>query len=416
MAVIDDIINVNSDFLIEYTNFSVEEVILRIWVYSGQQGLPSSFGIPITSDSNDRPFEPTYNLSSKAVSIYPEEGLLTARFNISELVKDFIVPELPKSFIIEDTMVWVDYQIEYVIGGVSEYSRAIQCLAVDGYEYSINDGTVDTDNIIRMSNRHILKDISESVKIPVLRNGMISYAFEKDGQIISSGTTANFNESEYVDDQVVYISNVASNVDSFRDRVLIDGNAVFESSECLKAFEYEFTPFAVDKVTITYDNPTPISGGDGTKTEVIKIDDIDECKYEPRQVTFINKFGAYQSVWFFKNSRRAMNVKSDSWNRRGDYTNPNVNIRTTMKYNTRVEEKITLNSGFYPENNNVVFEELVQSDSVWLWTSPTDNTTVSQAVPVNVTSTSLEFKNSVTDQMINYTIGFEFAINKMKSL
>ena len=144
----------------------------------------------------------------------------------------------------------------------------------------------------------------------------------------------------------------------------------------------------------------------------IKITNIEECKYDPRKLTFVNKCGALQDVWMFKNSKRTVEVKSDTWNRMNPLTGGSIERASKVKHNLQGNEKFVLNSGFYPENNNTVFEQLLQSESVWLWTL--EDTPRAQAVIIK--DSSLEIKNSITDKGINYTITAELAYNKYRSL
>lgn len=146
--------------------------------------------------------------------------------------------------------------------------------------------------------------------------------------------------------------------------------------------------------------------------DVITIENVEECKYDSRRLTFINKCGAFQDVWMFKNSKKTLEVKSDTWNRMNPLSGGSIDRASKVKVNTVANEKITLNSGFYPESSNVVFEELLQSEKVWMWSL--EDTPRAQAI--NITDTSINLKDSITDKAINYTINIEMAYNKYRSL
>jgi hypothetical protein len=60
-------------------------------------------------------------------------------------------------------------------------------------------------------------------------------------------------------------------------------------------------------------------------------------------------------------------------------------------------ESLTLNSGFYPENNNDVFKELLLSEYVWIDYD-------SNEIPCNIASSSISYKTSRNDKLINYTL------------
>ena len=146
-----------------------------------------------------------------------------------------------------------------------------------------------------------------------------------------------------------------------------------------------------------------------TGSEIISINEVEQCRYESKKITFVNRLGAFQDIWFFANSKRAVKVKADSWNRRNLVSGGGAYRPTTIRNVKSVNETHTLNSGFYPESNNVVFEELIQSENVWI-------TKGIETFPIIIKNSSFNFKDSNTDKMINYTMQFEYAFNKMRSL
>jgi hypothetical protein len=48
---------------------------------------------------------------------------------------------------------------------------------------------------------------------------------------------------------------------------------------------------------------------------IIKVKDIEECKYQPYKITFVNKFGALQDVWFFKRTNENLTTKKEEFKR-----------------------------------------------------------------------------------------------------
>ena len=403
MAQIDNIININSSYSITASEVGLESVSMRIWIYTGTQGGSEVEGIFLDA-SNDRVRNATYILDATAVSNGSNKEV---SFEIASLIKDFIESELNGQYNSDNT-VWVDIQRWNKVSGVNILKASEHYLAVDGYEYTRNDGANDVDKIFRISNRNILKLSGQAARIPVLSKNMISFAFEKDGEIVNSGTATDFPDTDLSNEQISYISNSTSNLDSFESRVLSDGDSKFEYSRCLAQFELEFDVFDADTLFINYDfNADPLVVSN--PVDVITLTNIEECRYDSKKLTFINKFGAFQDVWFFKNSKRALDVKSDTWNRRNLTTGGGAFRPTTVKNTTSVNEKITLNSGFYPEDNNVVFEELMQSNSVWIWEGL-------NTYPVIIKDSTFNFKDSNTDKLINYTLNIEYAFNKMQSL
>lgn len=142
---------------------------------------------------------------------------------------------------------------------------------------------------------------------------------------------------------------------------------------------------------------------------IINVIDVCEPKYDPVKLTFVNKMGAFQDVWFFANRKESLKIDSDSWNRRSELGSETITRASRVRNITSMTQQFTLNSGFYPESSNVVFEELMQSNNVWM-------TKDGETVPVSITDTKFNFKDGITDKTINYTFNLEHAFNKTRSL
>lgn len=143
--------------------------------------------------------------------------------------------------------------------------------------------------------------------------------------------------------------------------------------------------------------------------KVINVVEVCEPKYDPVKLVFVNKMGAFQDLWFFANAKESLKVKSDSWNRRNELGATAITRANKVRNISSITQSITLNSGYYPENNNVVFEELMQSNNVWLVKD-------GEQVPVTVKDSTFNYKNGITDKGINYTVTLDYAFNRTRSL
>ena len=65
------------------------------------------------------------------------------------------------------------------------------------------------------------------------------------------------------------------------------------------------------------------------------------------------------------------------------------------------------------EDYNEVIKQLMMSEYVWL-TRTTD--TESKIYPVIPTTNSLTFKTSLNDKMVEYTIDFDYAFDKIQNI
>jgi hypothetical protein len=155
-------------------------------------------------------------------------------------------------------------------------------------------------------------------------------------------------------------------------------------------------------------------------TTRIKLKEIEECKYPVHKITFLNRWGAFQDLFFFKKSTESLNTTSENYNssifkakeivkvleETGCVTSTVFNSYSTTAhskktYNANGVESITLNSGYVSELNNSYFEELMISEYVWL----TDSNNV--IYPVNLKESSFNKKTGLNDGLINYTMSFE---------
>ena len=112
----------------------------------------------------------------------------------------------------------------------------------------------------------------------------------------------------------------------------------------------------------------------------------------------------------FANSKLSLNTSEEKYKSNiltnGTYSTNDPQIKILTKNGN---QKLTLNSDFYPESYNVVFEELFLSDKVWIYYK-------GQTLGVNINNTSFNYKTSLTDGLINYTIDVSFAFDTINNI
>ncbi len=338
---------------------------------------------------------PQYTLTSTAIN----EKI---NFEISELIKDYIPAAFngvyPSNAAAEDyTTMYVDYRVtETVSGSKGVPVDTLGVRAFYGYGYFEEGANPQLLQGYLQSNTTILKLHDAPIRIPVDNENTNSVVFLYKGQQVYSWLPSVVLK---IQDQIVYVSNGVNGADSFEERVELDGGT-FEDNACIDEFEDDFELFPVDEVLV--------SGVEGLT--IIKIDNIDECKYTPYKLTFINKFGAYQDIWMFKNSKLAMTTKKDKYKsnilNNGTYETYNAQVRLLSK---NANQRLTLNSGYYPESNNEIFRQLFLSDKVWI--EYKDKT-----LAVNIENNNIDYKTSLTDSLINYTIDVSFAFDTINNI
>jgi hypothetical protein len=128
-----------------------------------------------------------------------------------------------------------------------------------------------------------------------------------------------------------------------------------------------------------------------------KSETICEPKYTPITCTFINRFGGWQYLTFFKANSSSIDVTSKDFNLLPSSINYNVLQGQKKVFNSQGKQKIKCNTGWVDENYFELIQDLLLSETVLL-----DNK------PVIVKSQSSEYKTNIKDKNINYEIEFEY--------
>lgn len=143
---------------------------------------------------------------------------------------------------------------------------------------------------------------------------------------------------------------------------------------------------------------------DATQVSGITIRRLPCSKYNTKKLVFVNKFGVLQELYFTAKSSEAIATKGDNY--KSGYITANGAVDTyrhqIVDFNKNAKTSYTLNTTFICQGINIYIQELLLSEQVWLQDS-------SGVFPVRVTSSSVQYKTSVNDKLINYTIEVEEA-------
>jgi hypothetical protein len=315
-------------------------------------------------------------------------------FELSEYIKDFLVTEYGNY---STDIVWVKYS--YVIynssGGAIFSGASANMLAVDGYTNFEDGVNAELSKQLLQSNTIIYYNSGQDIVFPIWAEDLSTITLTSDAGAdvlweavedfwntydVSWGyalTPINIDDTGFTDQKIQYVRLTAS-------AELQDGD------------------------TITIASTT------GGGTTVITLEEIEECKYTPMNVIFYNKFGALQNIWFFKKAVNSLSTTSESYKANiMDFSGSPVTYSTSSPqyqiYNKNGKERISMNTGFIDEQYNEVIKQLMLSEQVWI-----DNGT--NVLPVSLNSNSLSFKTSVNDKLIDYTLEFEYAFDKINTI
>jgi len=374
-------INVRSPYFINVSATNLTSAKLELYIYTGTAS--GSWGGSIT-----------YSLTSTAYNA-------KVSFEVSELIRDYLTTGFDGEYNTTDlySTINVDYRIQKTIGTIVQVpdTPVLGNIAYDGYGYFEDGVNPSLLEGLLISNTTILKPDDAPLRIPVDPNNTTSVSFFYKGKEIYTDAVADVTDSKL---RIEYITNESqAGADGYEDRVLEDGGT-FEDSFCLESFLGEFGIYGVDEVFV-----------DGTEgVTKLRVTNIEECKYQPYKLVFVNKYGALQDLWMFKRSNLSINTTEETYK---------SNIVVDGSYNTyshqkkilskNATQKLVLNSGYYPEENNSIFKELMLSEMVWI-DYEGDN------LPVHITSSNLGYKTNVNDKLIDYTIEVEFAFQTINNI
>ena len=363
----------------EYGTYTggLTEATLNLWVYTGAQGDSNTFvsgnnvDASIAGASGGRSNTPTKILKSTAVG---EVNAEFVSFDIANIVKSFIKQEFTgqdvtnTALVNPDVTVWVDYQLTTKVGNATTIQPLFRGLGFDGYTYfeeGVNAQVAEFGALISADTVSIIEE--EDLHIPILLGEVTNVTF-------------------------YYADNTVCGAESYPTVPTISYNQI-KYPVCMDA----------DYVTIVTDS----------SARTISINKLECNKHTPYKLSFVNRFGAIESLWFNGNNTESVSNKSKEYSRvvTSSANGSEYSTAKGSRYKQRLSSNkaMTLNSGFYPEACNVSFEELMDSNEVWIHKDGI-------ILPVNIKTSSLNKKTELNDNAINYTINIEYAFNKINNI
>lgn len=385
-------INVRSPYYVKASNASLASATLSLYIYTGT----------FTTDKGTAKYTITKNeISSNNYVV----------FEIAELVRDYLDIEFDGEY--DSQTVWVEADIQMFDaingGGSSLGTTSTDYIAFDGYGYFEDGINTELSRTYLQSNYKIFRPDDQNVRVPVFTEDTSSVSFLYKGEVkrvqaVSSSTNTNA--------QIDYITVSGSdNTDSYKERVLADGGTL-EDNSLLDAF--------LESVDIGLVDELYINSASGT--QVIKISTEPCSKYEPYKVTFINKFGALQDIYFSLKSIESLNTTGETYKANvvdfGTLTYDTYKPQVAQ-YNKLGKESITLNTNYISEDYNEVIKQLMMSEQVWLTrldNPAPDSDNLETVLAVIPKTQNVTYKTSLNDRLVQYTVDFDYAFDKINTV
>ncbi len=320
-------------------------------------------------------------------------------FEISELLRDYLDPILYSEnggYGVFTHSATYNTSIQFKnSSGVNQGSAITQSgFIIDAYGYYMEGKNPTTTRGLMISNETIYRLHNADVVIPVDINNTSRVNWLKNGEVVFS---RNVPDNSWV---FSYYANRLYGADSFKERIQIAGGT-YEDNQCIYKFLDTNELFDVDEVRV--------ETTDGLK--ILKVITLDECRYKPVKLTFFNRWGAQQDLWFFRKSIESLTASKEEFKRSmisitGDY---DTLVHPRSNFNVQSKRKITINTGYVDESYNELMQEVMQSSKVWL-----EQDTIVR--PVIVTSNSLTFKTGVNDKLVDYSLDLDFAYDEIQNI
>ena len=362
---------------------------LKLYIYGG--------------DVNNVPENPEYTLTKRML-----DGDTTITFEVSELIKDYVEIKFDGNYEGIEQTKWVFYEVTRTYDDDTTDTFNEHCIAFRGYG-SITDGINPTlTTRIMMSNTVVNNYCGKPISIPYYTGdkGTKKIEYKQDTTSLKIEPVGNANL--YTIDQTTSLNPLASDVVTIDKTASVTSNSDSNSG-------IEEIPLDANSVTFTFE--------DGT-TRTIPVECIDECRNTPHRISFINKYGAMQDMWFFARRRDGISSEREQYKRnilsvgKGD-ASYSVGDHQRVYLENQGRESITMNTGFIHHSYNEVLKELLVSEYVYIHdprrNSPT-NGKYDLAIPINVVTNSLDIKTRRDDKLINYEVQFEMDSEFIQSI
>lgn len=372
-------INVRSPYFVRVTDPALKAVKFNLYIWDGDL-------------VSEVPASPTYEFIKDTIG-----SNTYIIFEIADLVRDYIETEYNNY---STNAVWVKWTYQ-MYNNVSRASGteigALQTpspvIALDGYGYFEDGAMPQLSRTILQSNTDIYYLDGRDIVLAVFSEDVDSVALS------GTGVTNVYWEQ----------------IDSFWQEYDVTWDAGSTGQDVVDSND-SHAKIVYVKITDTEnlaDTTTLVITNNDTSTINVTLRKVCEPKYTPMNIIFYNKFGAMQNLWFFKKSVSMIEVSSDMFKRNiVDFSSTpsyNTSKHQIKSFNVNAKESLMLNTGFLPENFNEVIKQLIMSEEVWI-----DNG--SQVLPVKVKTSSLELKTSVNNKLIDYTLEFDYAYDKINNI
>ena len=362
---------------------NIVNATLKLWIYTGDFG------------SKD-PLNPNYEIYKE--NIGSQESII---FEIGELVRDYTEVLFTGDYTNIQQSAWVEWQMIRTYDDDTVDETLIgSAISFNGYGYFEEGINPQLSSDVLISNTNIFHNCSPDNKIylPLLTGSegatKVKYLNEF-GVIIREETLGSVTTIPLAADTTEYTA---------------DGTIITAD----RTYTVEVLSEITDEVEVPADASTiVITLSDGT-TKTLYVKCIDCSKYEPYKVSFVNKFGVIQDMWFDKKRTDSLDVSKDSYKRNilnisATGVTYSTNTASMFPHDVIGNKRLTMNTGYVTEDYNEVIQQLMLTEYAWIHEG-------GNVTPIVPKTTSFTKKTSLNDKLINFTVEFDYAFDTINNI
>ena len=362
---IREVIFVRSPYIIVVDEASQTSSKINIFIHKGNQSLPAT---------------PTYTLSKDA----PSTTQTANYYNIAPYLKeafDFSNPVTPISPADEDLNNWRLVTIDRYKNNT--YINSTNYIAVNGYTNYL-DGVNKSTTITNDDFQYVVPLINTYV--PQIRE-INSYNYFN---------LLMINSEDYDNIYAQYYD--VTKPDTLLAEFQLTNTAITNLYRNVKVpISYGLTKN--QRCEITYGNEDKIT------MATIYSSTEEECKYTPMVCSFINKYGGWQFVTFFKANEKKIDVKAKEYKLLPENIAYNTYKGEGSMFNFEMNESVKVNTGWVEEYFSIILKELMSSETILL-----------DDKPVLLKTMSSTLKQTLKDKNINYELEFNYNYNQINNV
>ena len=300
---------------------------------------------------------------------------------------------------------WVKYKVTRTYTDDSKDFFQKYLIAFRGYGEFEDGLNPELSRDIMMSNRVVHTLCGERANIPMfaLEDGVTKVVYTQDDDSTDS-----------------LLLGSAKQVTSDSDGITADSSTITADSTAQRSTDPDGSSREIDVPSTT--RLITITKSDGTE-EKIEIKCIDECKETPYKISFVNKFGVIQDMWFFKKRVDSFTTERDEYKKSTMKVKDSISFSSSSHKSSYLKnqgfERFTMNTGFIDESYGEVVKQLMVSEYVYIHDFSQlnlDDGGSNKVYAIKVSSSDVDIKTRLNDKLINYTLQFEAASEFIQSI